>query len=328
MPWFGPGAASLLGAAFRKQAVLPVVLLAAAWLLPGCSSTPPPAPVPAARAQAMRVAENAARLSQAENWTAAILEWQTAADHFALLNDRANEAVAWHNLGQARRETGEYPTAQAALERAAAMNRVLGLTNAWWRNQIALIQLEDGQGNTNRAAARVQTLLQVNQAPESLRGYFLNELGRHQSDTGDFPAAESSLNQARQVFEGAKDQPGSAAVSENRARLLGRQKQYPSALAEWRRARSIYEALADPHGLTRTLLGEGRTLLEAGQDLPKAEDLLRHAARNYATLHRPRDQQHALESLIDCLLAQAKPANQENLRLDALRKTPPQSGAE
>jgi len=300
-------------------------LLLALVLLCGCRSAPPPAPVPAARLQAMRVAENAARLSQAENWTAAIFEWQTAADRFALLNDRTNEAVAWHNLGQAQRETGDYQPAHIALERASAMNRALGLTNAWWRNQLALIQLEDALGNTNGAAARIQ-LLQANRAPDNLQGYFLNELGRHQSDAGEFSAAQSSLNQARQAFERTQDQPGLAAIAVNRALLSVRQKQYSPALAEWQRARSVYETLADPLGIARTLLGEGQTLLEAGLDPLKAEALLRHAARNYATLHHPREQERALASLIDCLRAQAKPVDQETLRLDALRPRTANSG--
>ena len=324
---FRSGATRLHGSAFRNEALLSVVLLVAVLFLPGCSSTPPPAPVPAARLQAMRVAENAARLSQAENWTAAVLEWQTAADRFALLNDRANEAVAWHNLGQARRETGDHQAALVALERASAMNQALGLTNAWWRNQIALIQLEDAQGNTNGADARLKILL-VRQAPEGLQGYFLNELGRHRSDAGDFSAAEPSLNQARRVFEQGKDQPGLGAVAVNRAVLLSREKQYSAAVDEWHRARSVYEALADARGITATLLGEGQTLLATGQDLPQAEELLRHAARNYATLRRPRDQQRALEGLIACLKAQSKPADPEKSRLDALRKTPPQPRAD
>jgi tetratricopeptide (TPR) repeat protein len=284
--------------------------------LAGCSTTPP-APVPAARRQTERQASEAARLSQAENWPAAVEAWQAAADRFALLNDRAGEAMAWHNLGQARREIGMTNLARQAFEQAAQINRQLGRTNAWWRNQIALAQMEIG--DTNAAAARFKSL-SAQPPPAGLEGYYLNELGRYQTETGDFAAAARSFDQVKASFEKEQNAACLAAVSMNRALLLDRQKQYPAALVEWRHARAACEALADPAGLARALLGEGQTLFESNQDLPQAEGLLRQAARNYATLRHQVGQKRALTLLIECLRAQNKPVEAEQARLAGVEK--------
>lgn len=295
------------------------VMLCFIWM-GGCKSAPPPAPVPLARMQATRQAEEAAKLSQAENWTAAAQAWQMAADRFALLNDRADEAVAWHNLGQAQHETGGSDDfAHESFEQAAQINRQLGMTNAWWRNQIALVQLE--MSNTNAVASRFKSLSAL-KPPAELQGFYENELGRFQTEIGDFASASRAFDQAKIIFEQDKNHSGLAAVSMNRALLLSRQKQFPAALTEWRRARAQCEALADPSGLARALLGEGQTLLAAGQDLPQAERLLRQAARNYATLRRVADQKRALTVLIECLQAQNKPADLEQARLEELKKNP------
>lgn len=268
--------------------------------LAGCS-TVPPRPVPLARQQAIRQAETAAKLSQAENWAAAAPAWQNAADRFALLNDRAGEAMAWHNYGQAQNELGDTNAARNAFEQAAQINTQLRSTNAWWRNQLALVQMEIG--DTNAAAARFKTLA-ARPVPAELAGYYQNELGRWQTEVGDYSAAARSFAMAQTNFQ---HEPAClAAVSLNRAALLTRQHSYPAALAEWRAARAAFEALSDPLGIARALLGEGQSLLESGENLPLAETLLRQAARNFATLNRTADHDRALALLAQCIQSQKK----------------------
>lgn len=286
-------------------------------VLAGCSSTAPPAPLPAARAQAMRLAADAAQLSAAENWPAAVRQWQVAADHYSLLNDPTNEAVAWHNLGQARRESGERTLAREAFEKAATMNQAYCQTDAWWRNQLALVQVDSDLDDTNAVTRRL-TDLSARPVPPDLEGYFANEQARDRIRQGNAPSASVALDRAWHAFERDRDEAGLAAVAVNRAELFTRLSQYPAALAAWRQARLRYETLADPHAIAFTLLGEGETLLAARDDLARAERLLRQAARNFATLRRPEEQARALRGLIDCLRALNQSSEAERALLGGL----------
>jgi hypothetical protein len=74
----------------------------------------------------------------------------------------------------------------------------------------------------------------------------------------------------------------------------------------WQAALGEFETLANPDGIAHSLAGLGRTLLLANQDLPRAEDLLRRAARNYRTLNKDRELQQTQALLAKCLKAQGK----------------------
>jgi hypothetical protein len=79
-----------------------------------------------------------------------------AADRFSLLNDRAREAVALHNLAQAEREMDDTTNALKHLTQAASLNERAGRTNAWWRDQIALLQVEAESAQTQALKSRPQ----------------------------------------------------------------------------------------------------------------------------------------------------------------------------
>ena len=80
-----------------------------------------------------------------------------------LLLHEAGEAVALHNLAQARRELGSEDEARLQLESASAINQRLGRTNEWWRNQIALLQIESHLPETlpSRFATLLPKVLQL-----------------------------------------------------------------------------------------------------------------------------------------------------------------------
>src|SRR5713226_7549153 len=118
--------------AATAQIVSPTLLS----LLLGCSTAQPLPPAPVAVSRAEQSAEQAAKLSESQNWPAAAQEWKLAAERFGLLNDQAREAVALHNLAQAQRELGHAVPARLLLEEAASLNKKLGRTNEWLRNQI------------------------------------------------------------------------------------------------------------------------------------------------------------------------------------------------
>lgn len=280
-----------------------------------CSSTPPPPPKPAAVGQAEQAAATATKLTAQQNWSAAAREWQRAVDRYRLLNDRAGEAVALHNLAQAKRELGDLAVARGLFEQAAALNDELGRKEEWWRNQIALLQLDAQAGHAAALDARIERLAALPPPVAQSEGLFLNELGLRQQERGEPDKADASFRQAERAFATARDRAGQAAVLANRARLDTAQNRHAPALEKWAQALAMFEALADAHGIAAVQAGQGRTLLAAGQNLPLAESLLRRASDNYRTLKAKADLAAALASLEACLIAQNKTAEAAEVAL-------------
>jgi tetratricopeptide (TPR) repeat protein len=285
----------------------------------GCHSAPPPPPAPPAVAMAERAGDQAAKLSQQQqNWPAAARAWQLAADRFSLLNDRAGEATALHNLAQAQRELGRAEEAHRNLEEAAKLNEKLGRTSEWWRNQIALLQTEAQFSQTERLKARFEKLSTLSPPAEpSNRALFVNEFALWQQSQGELGKAEKAFVEVEQIFTTSRDSLGLATIAANRAELFDAQKNYTSAIASWKAALARFEALHDPAGITRALAGLGRTLLNANHDLADAEDLLRRAVRNYRLLQKPKQAQVTLELLVQCLNLEGKQKEAEAAREEA-----------
>ena len=310
----GGGAAAVFHLPF---AFGPLEFFFLAFLL-GCTSSKPPPPAPLAVTTANRAAGQAAELSQRQNWVAAARQWKLAVDRFALLNDRAGEATALHNLAQAQRELGNLEQARRDLEQAASLNQRIGRKEEWWRNQIALLQIEARSRQTNALQMRFEKLMPI--AGEiknsSLHGLFLNESALWQQSRGDFEGAARSFQQAQELFQVGNDRAGIASILANRAQLYEAQKDYAMAIETWPMALQRFESLADPQGITWSLAGLGRSLLAAETDLATAEDVLRRATRNYRTLHSPKEMQATMELLKKCLLAQGKNNEAEQLHSD------------
>ncbi len=277
-------------------------------LLVGCSSARTPPAVPVAVVRAQWTAERAAKLSQSRNWPAAAQEWSLAAERFGLLNDQASEAIALHNLGQAQRELGQNDAARRRLEQAASLNETLGRTNEWWRNQIALLQLEALSADNATLRARFEKLAPGSErlTDRAVRGLFLNELALWRQTQGDFTNATASFLEAARLFARGADPDGHAAVVANLARLFEARKNFEEALRYWRIALAEFQGLADPRGIACALAGQGRSQFAAQRDLPAAEELLRRAARNYRALQCASETRTTLELLVNCLLAEGK----------------------
>ncbi len=284
----------------------------------GCSSTKPPPPKPPAVAQAQRDAAQGIQLSEMQNWNAAARTWQNAADQYALLNDQTNQAIALHNFAQARRALGQLDEAHQLFEQAAALNEKHQLRKEWWRNQIALLQMEalsnDPAALQNRFAKLIPGASQIQDA--NLLGLFQNELGLWRQRQDEFAKAAEEFLRAQSSFNTAHNSGGVASVTANRAQLLEAQKNFEGAASAWRSALKQFEALADPRGITHSLAGQGRALLAANKDLPAAEDFLRRAAHNYRTLKSPADVSSTLELLAQCLAAEGKNAEAARVRAE------------
>ncbi len=293
------------------------MLLLSSLVTFGCSSAKPPKPIPAPVALAERSASQAAKLSAQGNWQAAAGQWQMAVDQYRLLNDRPHEAISLHNFGEAREQLGDLKAARSLLESAAAINSLLKLDGQWWRNQIALLQVEAKSDSTNDLAARFETLSQRAKQPgdRSTRALFLNERGLWHSRTSDFGPAASDFTEALQLFSADKNDAGSATVLANQALLLERQNKYREAAESWRMAQNKFETLANPTGIAISMLGRGRSLLAAKDGLALAEDLLRRATRNLRLLHDEQQAKQSLDLLKQALEAQGKSGTDTNLQL-------------
>lgn len=315
-----------LGSDHRKEWVtgrIPLLTsgatLMVALFLFGCRSTKPPPTPPPTVAQAARAAEKAAQLAQTANWPSAAREWQNAADQYFLLNDVTNAALALHNLAQAQMELRQYDSALTNLQQAAEINDRLQRREDWFRNEIMLLQVDALARRTNALAERIDQLrAQIDEIRNpSLRATFLNELGLFQKSRGQLNEALETYQRAIEQFQSAQNRFGIATVTANQAQLFERQLNYPAAMDAWQAARREFEALAEPPGIARCLVGTARTLLAANQNLPRAEELLRQAVRNYRTLRDETARRDALALLAKVLEAQNKTAEAEAVRKES-----------
>ena len=272
-----------------------VLALACAFLY-GCSSAKPPKPVPAPVGLAEQTAGQAVKLSAAENWTAADTQWQKALDEYRLLNDRTNEAIALHNLAGAQRHAGKVSTAYELLESAAAINSALHRDQEWWRNQIALLQIEAQLQRTNELAQRFEKLRPLAKA-SSTQALFLNERGLWQTENADLDAAAADFREALRLFTIEKNESGVATVLANEALLLEKQNKFREAADKWQEALRRFERLADVHGSAAGLTGRGRSLLAAQPNLPEAKDVLQRGEHNFRLLHNETQAREVAELL-------------------------------
>jgi tetratricopeptide (TPR) repeat protein len=229
--------------------------------------------------------DQARGLSEQQNWSAAVVEWGNAAKQASLLNDGASEAMALHNLADTERELQRFDSATSNALAAAELNETLGRKEDWWRNQILLLQLEDLQTNRSPAERLERLLPRVAESNDpDTRGAFWNELGLWQQKDGKLDEAAETFVRAQGEYQNGGDEAGVATVIANRAKLLEAQGQPDLAALAWGDALRRFETLAEPIAIAHALLGQGRSLMAANKDLPKADIALRRAARNFRHL--------------------------------------------
>lgn len=268
---------------FRGLAAL--LLVCFPFLFGGCSSKSSP-PRPRLAQQADQLALQAAQLQALGNWAGAAVSWERAGRTFQLLNQMTNLAVALHNEGVCRQALGQFDAARALLDHAGAINERIHQSDAWWRNQIALVQLDEIQSSVG-AAERIANLQpRTNSIPfrsAEVLALWEHEVARVQLAQGELDQAHQSLDRAGAAFSEIGDLSGVAAVAVIRARVLQQQELLPEAEAKWREALSRYERLAEPRGIATALGGLGSCLLSQG-NLVEGQTLLQRAAQNFHTL--------------------------------------------
>jgi tetratricopeptide (TPR) repeat protein len=263
-----------------------VLVLAVGWgNVVGCASKPVPPPPPRAWEEAGRLSRQAALLQSNGDWNGALAWWDRAARQFQLLNDRTNLAMAWHNLGVSHRALGQTQEAMVELERAEALNAELGLTNAWWRNQIALLQV----ANDSAQSGRSERLARLDQHPGrpvdgTLGAILSQERARVWMESGRLPEALGEAERAVAAFAALGDRGGRAAAQVTVAKILRRLERFGEAVGVWQEALVEFEALGDPRGVAVSLAGWGGCLAAEGRDAVLALDLLNRAEANYRSL--------------------------------------------
>jgi len=224
------------------------------------------------------------------DWNGALAWWERAARQYQLLNDRTHLAMAWHNLGSVHRALGQTKEATAELERAAALNADLGQTNAWWRNQIALLQV----ANDASQPGVVDVLVRLDQQPGrptdgTLGAVLAQERARAWMATGRLPEALGEAERAVAEFAKGGDRAGKAAARVTVAKILRRLGRFGEASRVWRQVLPEFEAMGDPRGVAVSLAGWGGCLAAEGQDPALAADLLKRAEANYRSLGLSRE---------------------------------------
>lgn len=246
---------------------------------------------------AQRWARQAADLQARENWTGAVAAWERAGRQFQLLNQVTNLAVAWHNEAACRLQLRQVDAARELLEKAAGLNDSLGVQDAWWRNQVVLLQLENALSPGGAAARLAQLeLRQPGPAPE-VQALIDHELARALLASGDRSGALESLGRAGVVFAARGDRRALAAITVTRARVLDDDGRSIEAAAAWEQALAGFEDLGDIRGVAVALAGLGLSLADAGNDLEKATALLERAAGNLRVLGMEEDHRAVMNRL-------------------------------
>jgi len=251
----------------------------------GCSTSKPPAPKPKAWQDAERLANQAAALQANGNWNGALEWWDRAAQQYVLLHDRTNLAVAYHNLGMVRRSLGQSKEATSDLEKAAQLNEHTGQRDAWWRNQIGLVQVGNDVGKGD--AARL--LVRLDGEPDRpttgrLAAVLGHERARAKFASGDGAGALAESDRAAALYAAAGDPAGKAAIGALCGKILRSLGRNDEAIVFWKESLSTFERLGDPRGIAVTLAGWGGSLAATGRDPRLAGELLEHAEASYRML--------------------------------------------
>lgn len=257
----------------------------AVWVWSGCGSTKPGVPRPKALQEAERLAHQAATLQANRDWNGALVWWDRAARQYGLLHDRAQVAVAHHNLGMVRRALGRLEEASTDLEKASRLNAELGQRDSWWRNQLGLLQV----GNDAQAPGVVALLKRLEAEPDCptegrLAAVLAQERARAGLTAGGWAEALTEAERAGRLYALAGDTAGVAATGVLRGRILRRLGKNEEAIGLWQEALKVFEQIGDVRGIAVCLAGWGGSVAALGKDLRLAEELLRDAEENYRAL--------------------------------------------
>jgi class 3 adenylate cyclase/tetratricopeptide (TPR) repeat protein len=237
-------------------------------------------------------------LRQDGPWAEAIARHVTALRAAQHLGDRVGQANALHDLGIARRLTGDYPGAARDLEEALGIYRDLGnrpgqasaLNNLGVVRQLA--------GDYPGAARDLEEALGLYRDLGDRLGQasVLNNLGMVRLGTGDYPGAARALQEALGISRDLGDRRGQA----NALTYLGSVRRttgdHPGAARDLEEALGLYRDIGDRRGQASALNNLGAARRTTG-DHPGAAQALQEALGLYRDIGDRLGQASALNNL-------------------------------
>jgi tetratricopeptide (TPR) repeat protein/transcriptional regulator with XRE-family HTH domain len=171
------------------------------------------------------------------------------------VGDRLGQANALHDLGVARRGTGDYLAAARALQQALDICRDigdrLGQANALHDLGDVLRQTGDYPG---AAGVQERALGIYRDVGDRLgQANALNYLGLVRRETDDYPAAARVQERALGIFRDLGDQLGQASTLRHLGTLRRLTGDYPAAVQDLEQALDVHRDLGDRHGQANTL---------------------------------------------------------------------------
>jgi tetratricopeptide (TPR) repeat protein len=216
-------------------------------------------------------------------WTEPISRHTTAAQAARHLGDRLGEASALHDLGVARRLTGDYPGATEALEAALGISRDLGDRQGQGNALTSLAIARRETGDYPGAAQTLETALDIycDLGDRLGQATALSNLGIARYLTGDFPGAAQALEAGLDIYRDLGDRQGQANALSNLGIARYLTGDFPGAAQILETALDISRDIGDRQGQASALnnLGETRRLTGdlagAAQALEAALDISR-----------------------------------------------------
>jgi DNA-binding SARP family transcriptional activator/tetratricopeptide (TPR) repeat protein len=218
-------------------------------------------------------------------WTSAITRHAAAVSAARYLGDRPGHARALHHLGIARRLTGDFAGAAAALEEALGIFGDLGDRHGQAGALHDLGVVRYSTSDNPGAAAVLEEALGIfgDLGDRHGQAHALRILGDVRRMSGDYPGAARALEEALGIFGDLGDRHGQAGVLGYLGDVRRMSGDYPGAAPALEEALGIFSDLGDRPGQASVLLSLGATRQATG-DSPGAARALEDALDIYRDL--------------------------------------------
>jgi len=209
----------------------------------------------------------ASEACQNDRWQDALDYYQQAIERARVLNDRAGEASAWHNLGVAQIRMQRPHQAIESLQHALPLWRELGNRFGEANTLHNLGTAYADSGKARDALASYQQALQLRQQLGHKEGvaFTLQGIGSVYYALRDLTTAQRFFEQARALYRELGSKRGEAETLRYLGNILYVSGQWQKSLAAYENALALFREANDPEGEATTVAGMGALFLDMGQ---------------------------------------------------------------
>ena len=208
-------------------------------------------------------------------WDEAITRHTTAVQAARHLGDRLGEASALKNLGNVRRQTGDYPGATEALQEALGIFRDIGdrLGQAHALDDLGIVRWQTGDypGATEALQEALGIFRDIGYRLGQASA--LNNLGVVRIRTGNYPGATEALQEALGICRDVGGRVGQASALDNLGIVRGQTGDYPGATEALEESLGIFRDIGHRLGQANAL-GSLGTVRRLTGDYPGATEAL------------------------------------------------------